>query len=634
MNLHPANASSRTSSTPASDSLRPRARRLISGLSDDEDARPLDITSAPSTRIASPRGSRPTSPLPSKYPSRTSVRDSPPRSRFHRDAGLNKGGRTASPGFASIWGGSWSGLQGFASSLLGTETAGSSRGPSRSRTIESSPSRPRSGAPSQWGPSSSDHIQVGAGTREERDALVRAAKRKEMLRANGNGMVDASGRHKRRTSDDFTSLSVQPSQEDDRDALVYLHRVQPKDTFIGLTIKYNCQAQTIRKANRLWPNDPIQSRKTIMLPVDACGVKGRPVPGPEPIIEEQDLLSDPTETLSMHESPKEAPLDMINGWHKSTDAADTSETQPSSSLPASSTVSVTGEQAEQEWKHDSWVLFPNEKEPTEIARLPRRHLGYFPRARRKSNPYSDFGSPRSTPRPSFDLPRIPPSPGSAQSEAFAALRPSTSRQRSHSNSTLSQSTLFNGPGGIGTLGRNVRTIGPGKDRLNELLGPHLPNVAPPTTQQVFTPWNPGLGLRDEDLVSFAEAASRDGSATPFSDSPNGQGVDFQEMTGKVERWVRKTVKRAGSAYTASASVAAQKGAGVQGMGVGSGIGDLIELTDAFEIGEGEGGDVDDLIDVGGQAGGSSAAKFGGEGMRGRKLGRGGGEGGAKSGKDD
>ena len=44
--------------------------------------------------------------------------------------------------------------------------------------------------------------------------------------------------------------------------------------------------------------------------------------------------------------------------------------------------------------------------------------------------------------------------------------------------------------------------------------------------------------------------------------------------------------------------------------------------------------MDDLIDVGGQAGGSSAAKFGGEGMRGRKLGRGGGEGGAKSGKDD
>jgi hypothetical protein len=111
----------------------------------------------------------------------------------------------------------------------------------------------------------------------------------------------------------------------------------------------------------------------------------------------------------------------------------------------------------------------------------------------------------------------------------------------------------------------------------------------------------------------------------------GEGVDFQEMTGKVERWVRKTVKRAGSAYTASASAAAQKGVGVQGMGVGSGIGDLIELTDAFEIGDG-----DELIDVGGQNEGSSAARFGGgdgDGMRGRRMGRGS-DADSKGGKDD
>jgi hypothetical protein len=123
-------------------------------------------------------------------------------------------------------------------------------------------------------------------------------------------------------------------------------------------------------------------------------------------------------------------------------------------------------------------------------------------------------------------------------------------------------------------------------------------------------------------MSFSEA-----NAISLHDGAG--GPDFQEMTGKVERWVRKTVKRAGSAYTASASVAAQKGVGVQGMGVGSGIGDLIELTDAFEIGEGG----DDLIDVGGQSEGSSAAAFGGEGMRGRRLGRAE-EVSMKSGKDD
>ncbi|KIW05897.1 uncharacterized protein PV09_03091 [Verruconis gallopava] len=607
---HPASASSRTSSTPASDTLRPRVRKLISGLDDDEDTG-LDAGGVTSGRVASPRHSRPTSPLPTKHPSRTSVRD-PPRSTFSSEA---PGKRLQSPGgLTSLWGGSWSSLQGLASSFLGGETAGSagnSRTGSRSRpsTMLSS-SKPRSGIPTEWGPSES--IQVGSGTNEERDALIRAAKRKELLRANGHGMVDASGRHKRRTSDDFTGLtgSVQPSEDNDRDALVYLHHVKPNDTFIGLTIKYNCQAADIRKANRLWPNDPIQSRSTILLPVDACGVKGRPVPGPEPIIEEQDLLGDPSETISMHESPKESPPDFVNGWHKALDHEDTA--RPSSSLPTSCAGSTAGDPLELHWKHESWVLLPSEKEPVEIVRLPRRHLGYFPRARRKSNPYSDLGTPRMTPTTSLDIPRIPPSPGSAQSEAYAALRPSPSRRRSHSNAHFPSTSLFSGPGGIGSLSKNASTIGPAKDRLNELLGPHLPNVAPPPQQTVFTPWNPGI--RDEDLMSFGEASP----AIPVADATHSDGlssIDFQEMTGKVERWVRKTVKKAGSAYAASASASASRG--IQGMAAGSGVGDLIELTDSFEIGEGNRSD--DLIDVGHQGEGSSAAEFGAEGMRGRRM---------------
>ena len=105
------------------------------------------------------------------------------------------------------------------------------------------------------------------------------------------------------------------------------------------------------------------------------------------------------------------------------------------------------------------------------------------------------------------------------------------------------------------------------------------------------------------------------------------------MTGAVERWVRKTVKKAGSAYTASASTAASHGnAGVQGMGAGSGVGDLIELTDAFEIGDGEDSNG---LDIGRGPSGSSSTHIGGdvmEGVRGRKLARDGAAG--KSGKGD
>jgi len=71
------------------------------------------------------------------------------------------------------------------------------------------------------------------------------------------------------------------------------------------------------------------------------------------------------------------------------------------------------------------------------------------------------------------------------------------------------------------------------------------------------------------------------------------------------------------------------------MGAGSGIGDLIELTDAFEIGDGD-LVLEEGMDVGGGLGGSSAMSVSGEvtdGIRGRRLAREGGDGG-KSGKGD
>jgi hypothetical protein len=381
---------------------------------------------------------------------------------------------------------------------------------------------------------------------------------------------------------------------------------------MGLTIRYNCQPAVLRKANRMWPNDPIQSRKTIVLPVDACGVKGRPVLDPRPMTEEEDLLV-AEETMSMHESPSISTAPIPNGWNKHDSQAHPAVIPAEHRPPSSSTSTVT--ESEPPWKHDSWVLLPNEKEPVEIARLPRRHLGFFPRARRKSVTFSDMGTPRLTPTTSMDLPRIPSSPGSAQSEAYAALRPSISRNRSSSNAAFPATSLFHGPGGVGTLGKNVRLPGPAKDRLNELLGPHLPNVAPPPSQTVFTPWNPGLSY-DNELISFG---AENVSAT------SGGGVDLQVVGGAIERWVRKTAKRAATALETSSATAAAKGnAGVQGMGAGSGVGDLIELTDAFEIGDEEMERQTGGLDVSTGLSGSSGTMLGGgdiEGVRGRKLNR-------------
>lgn len=546
-----------------------------------------------------------------------------PRSQPFMNSSPGRGrGGVSSTSLSGLWGNSWSGLQGLASSIIGSGSAPTSRAASTTRgpLVEASPQRNRNITPQEWGPPVSASRDIGTGSTHDRETLVRAAKRKDLLRGNGDSLMDSSGRHKRRTSDDFTSGSVQPGDQDDHDALVYLHQVKANDTFVGITIKYSCQPAVIRKANRMWPNDPIQSRKTILLPVDSCGVKGRPIKGPQAEAVGEDLHMD--ERLSMHESPSTS----TDGWYQQESPP---ATQPSPETRPLSSVASTITDAEPPWKHDSWVMLPNEKEPTEIARLPRRHLGYFPRARRKSITFSDVGTPRLTPTASLDLPRIPSSPGSAQSEAYAALRPNVSRNRSSSNAAFAGISFLHGPGGVGTLDHNVRLPGPAEDKLNKLLGPHLPNVAPPPNQTVFTPWNPGLGL-EEDLISFPNSEI----ASASSSSPSGNGMDIQEMSGAVERWVRKTAKRTANALGTANANAGSKGAGVRGMGAGSGITDLIELTDAFEIGDGE-LEEHRSIEIGRGPNGSSSNATGGSalgGIRGRKLA--GDEAGSKSGKGD
>jgi hypothetical protein len=81
-------------------------------------------------------------------------------------------------------------------------------------------------------------------------------------------------------------------------------------------------------------------------------------------------------------------------------------------------------------------------------------------------------------------------------------------------------------------------------------------------------------------------------------------LDLQDVGGAIEGWVRRVARRAASAIESNASAAAAaaasssssssmmgargKGnAGVQSLGVmgGGGMGDLIELVDAFEIGD-------------------------------------------------
>ena len=346
----------------------------------------------------------------------------------------------------------------MASNLLGSST---SQSPNKSsstnrkrRPLEAArKSRPKALA-GQWGPQGTGERLIGVGTTEDRLAKLQVKKRETLLAANGHINPDGSGHFKRRDSDEGASASAPPSHFEDREALVYLHKVNPDDTLAGIMIKYNCNAPIFRKANRLWPNDRMQIRKVVYLPVDACGIHGQKLSEEE--IRMNGLLSVPNEKFL------KTPMALHARWGSSPNVSEVSETF-TSSVPSTPSIS-TSPPGEEPWTHDSWVSLPNIPHPVEIARLSRRSLGFFPPSRRKSVSFSDLG----TPSASLDLPRNDPR--------------NNQRRRDKDRMGSSSGSYFvdrlQGPGGVGTLGSKVRSPGPAQDGLNKLFAAHLPNVAP------------------------------------------------------------------------------------------------------------------------------------------------------------
>ncbi|KAL8900474.1 MAG: hypothetical protein Q9207_005675, partial [Kuettlingeria erythrocarpa] len=302
----------RTTSTPPSNTLR--TRRTPSRNLDSESH--ASHTSAASSTLQSiisstPAAHRPNaSPIPSKHPSRTRIApaDAPRPPSPHRFTGFDlsrDSQRTSSISSAGFWDSPWSSIQGLASQFLSSSDASddtiTSRVPNRTRRpLAATHDRTTGALPAQWGPSVTAGQELGRGLKEDRLAQVQARKREGLLAANGHVLPDSTGRFKRRDSDDLQRGSIPPPDSDDRDALVYLHQVKPQDTLAGVMIKYKCEPNAFRKANRLWPNDSIQIRKVVMLPVEACGVRGRKLPDtaptPDSLAEtpDEDFMSTPT----------------------------------------------------------------------------------------------------------------------------------------------------------------------------------------------------------------------------------------------------------------------------------------------------------------------------------------------------
>ena len=544
-----------SSATPSSKSdLRPRHRRLDRERPrrDDDDDDDDDDQSEPDFRYSSrsPLDPPAVSPFPRPHlPGSRPSRPSPSGGATNRRQPTRDGSQTTLSVVSGLWEGSWSAVQGLASTVIRGDVAGPggrerSRAPPRPRRQPSSTETARSRwfngetGPRQWGPEPQPKLAgdaIVSAPRESRDGWIQAKRRHDLLAASEPVVPDSLGRFKRRISDEFgptlsssssaAAASKPPLERHEApngEDLVYLHHVKSDDTMAGVIIQFQCQAAAFRKANRLWPNDPIQSRRTVVLPVHACAIKGKPVA--TPVIPP----SNGQRRTRTHANGEPTWWDDIISSHPPSAAE--AELDHGDRVMGSPAVSTNSREQHHEedspsWKHESWVIIEGHASPVEIVRLPRRTLGYFPPGRRKSP--SEGGSPFA----SLDLTR--------------PLLPRPVRSKSPSKSAAYFGHRLHGPGGVGLLGRETRSPGPGPDRVKSFLAPHLPNLA--------------------DRDSFESVGSNVST-----------GLDH--VGSAIEGWMKKVASRAAAALSDGAGSVAGCGAASDG--------DLIELSDGLDPGGG------------------------------------------------
>ncbi|EEH04526.1 conserved hypothetical protein [Histoplasma capsulatum G186AR] len=590
---------SSTASANSSSGVRPRNRRLISLADDDDDdilgttandhvlsSNSLLTPSAPRSRACTP------SPTPSRHPSRPPTASSTTQ-RLSNGARLENGStdirqtKPASPFVTDFLESSWVSLQGLASSVLGNEDIFGKA--DRSTSVPGGHQRRRRKSPgasfvrdsgsghSSWGPASFLSKQLGSSgsnAREARQSTVETLKRQALLEANGDVTPDSQGNYKRRDSGDAPrGYSTPPAEQDDSDALVYVHHVQPNDSITGVSIKYGCQPAVMRKSNGFWPSDSIQARKTVLIPVEACTLKGRRLPAKE---DDVNLFED----LNTSTEDPYRDITSLATDSEASSAFGYEDLSLRDEYPGSATSSISSKTQKQEplWKHECWVQIDGFPDAVEIGRVTRKTLGFFPRARRKSlaplsTPYSDLDDippplyqkqTQNTRTANASSSSINSSPfDSHLSPSSHTFDPSKPSLRSLSNPNIhryrSSFTLL-GHGGVGTLGPNVKVPGPAEDKLNQFVKTHLPQLAlsPPQSSLQIPPSSNSYGRR----------TSVESTSTVVS---NTSSTGLENVGGAIEGWMRKMARNAKAGVTEF-----QQQDGRLGIG---GMGDLIELAD-------------------------------------------------------
>lgn len=461
------------------------------------------------------------------------------------------------------WTQSWSSIQGFTSALIPDAGGKGTQSPNRPDALSRQVSNTSTKQSVTWGPPPPTSIpklgDVATGSKKKRETALKAARTASVLESHDgvNGGLDVAGRHKRRNSDD-----VAPDRPTQEDFHAYIHNVQPTDSYVGLILRYKCREDAFKRANGLWSRDAVLTRKWLIVPVDACELRGKPCDAPSwHNSNKVDLLAPtPSATTDQRSNPHD---DFF------------SRSDNEGPADARQTTEGVEEEAEdaQPWAHVRWVQVEGFAQPLEIGRVSRQATGYFPPRRRKSiRTISSF----STPRQSVDLSSV--TPGSVDGRASTSSgRPrlsSTPRSRGGSASADDRPVWMRRPGGVGSMSRNVRAPGPANDYFNKWSTKHIPgfNMNDLPSMSVMGTETAQFGFNDKDSGALVESAMEDGrDATSASRAGNGNGLDRAAMV--VETWLRGALAR-----SPGTPLLAARGRPTGGL-LGEADGDLIELTD-------------------------------------------------------
>ncbi|KAI1152211.1 hypothetical protein F4825DRAFT_419929 [Nemania diffusa] len=528
---------------------RPRNRRVPRGNNDPSDA-VANAFGQSSGQSSSPR--RGVSPMPSARLTNTKLQpgglSSPLNESFSR--GLLEGS----------WTPNWSSVQDFATSLL--DGGGYSSEPSRpnSRSGPKPQTKPfwkgfggmntlTRKASETWGPAPLSNSRpapgdIAAGSLAEREAQFIARKKASVLESHDgvNGGLDVAGKFKRRNSDENLRSVSQPVIEE---FLVYLHYVQPTDTYAGIILRYRCMEHAFRKINGLWSRDNIQVRKHLLIPVDACETKGRPCDPPSFSSRKIDHLAT---------TPQD--YDPNSFGRSTTDSQQRLHDDYFGSLNGKTTGHVEQEADERPWIHVRWVKLDSLQEPVEIVRVKRTAVGYFPPRRKKS---IHTVSTLSTPRQSLELSKaISNTSGIADSPCGVSSRRQSTMSARPTASSLSLGSPASGrsrgnsigqmegvpawlrkPGGVGSMGKSVKAPGPATDSFNTWVNKRLPGFNIDSL--------PSMSVMGSETAHFGFSKSTEESSgiveSPFEEGreavvPARNGLGLEQAAASIETWVR------------------------------------------------------------------------------------------------